>query len=98
MTTTAEAVTPLTHWLGGQPTPGQSGRSAPVYNPATGQVQAQVPLASAAEVDAAVQAAREVAKSWRLVPLGRRAEIMFRFRALLDARKDELARIITREF
>ncbi|WP_288481043.1 CoA-acylating methylmalonate-semialdehyde dehydrogenase [uncultured Deinococcus sp.] len=97
MTTLTEPATLLHHWLNGQPTPGRSGRSAPVYNPATGQVQAQVPLASAAEVDAAVQAAREAARTWRLVPLGRRAEIMFRFRAQLDARRDELARIVTRE-
>ncbi len=97
--TTEKPATPqtLTHWLGGKATEGTSGRTSPVYNPATGQVQAQVPLASAAEVDAAVQAAREVAKSWRLVSLGKRAEVMFRFRALLDARKDDLARIITLE-
>ncbi|MFC4454440.1 CoA-acylating methylmalonate-semialdehyde dehydrogenase [Deinococcus sonorensis] len=97
MTDTATRPTALSHWLNGQPTAGTSGRTAAVYNPATGQVQAEVPLASRAEVDAAVQAARAAAKAWRPVPLGRRAEIMFRFRALIDQRRDELARIITRE-
>nr|RIY13263.1 CoA-acylating methylmalonate-semialdehyde dehydrogenase [Deinococcus sp. RM] len=88
---------PINHWLGGKSTPGTSGRSAKVFNPATGEVQGLVDLASRAEVDAAVAAAVQTARSWRTVPLSRRAEIMFRFRALLDARRDDLARILTRE-
>ena len=99
MTATAEtpAVQTLTHWLSNAPAAGTSGRSAPVYNPATGQVQAQVPLASAAEVDAAVQMATAAAKKWRAASLSTRSAVMFRFRELLAARRDELARIITRE-
>lgn len=98
---TATAPTPtvqtLAHWLNNAPAAGQSGRSAPVYNPATGQVQAQVPLASTAELDAAVQIATAAAKVWRATSLGKRSEVIFKFRELLVARKDELARIITRE-
>ncbi|GGR02237.1 CoA-acylating methylmalonate-semialdehyde dehydrogenase [Deinococcus ruber] len=100
MTATAEpssTVQTLTHWLNNAPAAGQSGRTAPVYNPATGQVQAQVPLASAAELDAAVQIATAAAKKWRATALGKRSEVIFKFRELLVARKDELARIITRE-
>ncbi|UQN10026.1 CoA-acylating methylmalonate-semialdehyde dehydrogenase [Deinococcus sp. QL22] len=98
---TATAPTPtvqtLAHWLNNAPAAGQSGRSAPVYNPATGQIQAQVPLASTAELDAAVQIATAAAKVWRATSLGKRSEVIFKFRELLVARKDELARIITRE-
>ncbi|WP_425145592.1 CoA-acylating methylmalonate-semialdehyde dehydrogenase [Deinococcus sp.] len=99
MTTTEPrpAVQTLTHWLSNAPAAGTSGRTAPVYNPATGQVQAQVPLASAAELDAAVQIATAAAKKWRFTALGKRSEVIFKFRELLVARKDELARIITRE-
>ncbi|THF71665.1 CoA-acylating methylmalonate-semialdehyde dehydrogenase [Deinococcus sp. Arct2-2] len=98
---TATAPTPtvhtLAHWLNNAPAAGQSGRTAPVYNPATGQIQAQVPLASTAEVDAAVQIATAAANIWRSTSLGKRSEVIFKFRELLVARKDELARIITRE-
>ncbi|ULH14658.1 CoA-acylating methylmalonate-semialdehyde dehydrogenase [Deinococcus sp. KNUC1210] len=100
MTATAEpssTVQTLTHWLNNAPAAGQSGRTAPVYNPATGQIQAQVPLASTAEIDAAVQIATAAAKKWRSTALGKRSEVIFKFRELLVARKDELARIITRE-
>ncbi|AWT37811.1 methylmalonate-semialdehyde dehydrogenase (CoA acylating) (plasmid) [Deinococcus actinosclerus] len=88
---------PINHWLGGKLTPGTSGRRAKVFNPATGEVAGLVDLASRDEVNAAVAAAAQTARSWRTVPLSRRAEIMFRFRALLDARRDDLARILTRE-
>lgn len=97
MTDTMTKPAPINHWLGGKLTPGTSGRSAKVFNPATGEVQGLVDLASRAEVDEAVAAAVQTARSWRTVPLSRRAEIMFRFRALLDARRDDLARILTRE-
>ncbi|UBV44967.1 CoA-acylating methylmalonate-semialdehyde dehydrogenase (plasmid) [Deinococcus taeanensis] len=97
MTNTMTKPAAISHWLNGQVTPGTSGRSSPVYNPATGEVQGLVDLASRAEVNAAVDAASAAARAWRQVPLSRRAEIMFRFRALLDARRDDLARILTRE-
>ena len=100
MTTTAEPSTTthtLTHWLSNAPAEGTSGRTAPVYNPATGQVQARVPLASAAELDAAVKIATAAAKTWRASSLSTRSAVMFKFRELLSARKDDLARIITRE-
>ena len=97
MTDTAIKPATISHWINGTSTPGTSGRSAKVYNPATGQVQALVDLASVEEINAAVEQASAAAKTWRLVPLSKRAEIMFRFRALMDAGRDDLARILTRE-
>ena len=89
--------TRISHWLGGRVTPSTSGRSAPVYNPATGEEAARVDLASAHEVDEAVRVAAEAFPAWRATPLSRRAEIMFRFRDLIDRHRDDLARILTRE-
>lgn len=87
----------LHHWIGGAAAPSQSGRFAPVYNPATGQVQAQVGLASVAEVDHAIAVAREAFKSWRNSPLGRRSEIMFKLRELIDANRLKIAQLISLE-
>ena len=85
------------HWTGGGPAPGSSGRVGPVYDPATGAQTAEVALASEAEVDAAVASARVAARQWRDVPLGSRSSVMFRFRELLDAHRDELAAAVTAE-
>lgn len=97
MTATTEKTTTLTHWLSNAPAEGKSGRTAPVYNPATGQVQANVPLASKAEINTAVQIATAAAKKWRSSSLSVRSGVMFKFRELLSARRDDLARIVTRE-
>jgi len=87
----------VSHWIGGRLVEGQSGRSGPVWNPATGQQQARVDLASLEEVDASVSVAKEAFKSWRQVPLSRRAEIMFKFRELLDQNRRKLAELIVLE-
>ncbi|QFP75114.1 CoA-acylating methylmalonate-semialdehyde dehydrogenase [Deinococcus sp. AJ005] len=97
MTATTEKTTTLTHWINNAPAEGKSGRTSPVYNPATGQIQAQLPLASAAEIDAVVQIATAAALKWRTSSLSVRSSVMFKFRELLSARRDDLARIITRE-
>lgn len=68
-----------------------------VYNPSTGQVQAEVPLCGPAEVDQAVQAAAEALPAWAATPAVDRARTLFRFRDLLEKHSDELARIVTRE-
>ncbi|MFC9064803.1 CoA-acylating methylmalonate-semialdehyde dehydrogenase [Streptomyces harbinensis] len=85
------------HFIDNTPVAPASGRYAPVFDPATGQQPARVGLASAAEVDAAVAAARAAYASWRTVPLARRTALLFRYREVLDARRDELARLITAE-
>ncbi|MGZ8579482.1 MAG: CoA-acylating methylmalonate-semialdehyde dehydrogenase [Actinomycetota bacterium] len=87
----------ISHWIGGKIVPGESGRSGPVYNPATGVQTHEVDLASAAEVDAAVDAANEALPGWRATSLSKRAEIFFAIRELLEQRKPELARILTGE-
>jgi malonate-semialdehyde dehydrogenase (acetylating)/methylmalonate-semialdehyde dehydrogenase len=91
------AVRNITHHVGGKAQPGTSGRVGDVFNPALGKVQARVPLASAAEVGAAVAAARAAFPAWSETPALKRARILFKFKELLDAHADELAEIITRE-
>jgi malonate-semialdehyde dehydrogenase (acetylating)/methylmalonate-semialdehyde dehydrogenase len=93
------AITPrdIPHWIAGKPVPGASGRSGKVYNPATGQVQAVVPLANRAELDAAVAAATAAFPEWSTQPPLRRARVMFRFRDIFESRIDEVAALITSE-
>ncbi|TWP51855.1 CoA-acylating methylmalonate-semialdehyde dehydrogenase [Lentzea tibetensis] len=87
----------ITHWIGGKPWDGVVSRSGDVYDPATGQVASQVDFASAADVDAAVDAASGAFASWRNASLAQRSTVMFAFRELLNARKGELAEIVTAE-
>jgi malonate-semialdehyde dehydrogenase (acetylating)/methylmalonate-semialdehyde dehydrogenase len=87
----------INHWVGGRMVEGTSGRTGPVYNPAQGVQVAEVALASAAEVDAAVEIARNAFPAWRATGLSRRAEILFRMRELLDANRKEVAAVITAE-
>ncbi|MEU4653648.1 CoA-acylating methylmalonate-semialdehyde dehydrogenase [Streptomyces sp. NPDC023723] len=87
----------VNHWIGGRTVEGTSGRSGPVTNPATGAVTRQVAFASAAEVDTAVAAAKAAYATWGQSSLARRTEILFRFRALLDSHRDEIAALITAE-
>ena len=68
----------------------------PVYNPATGEVIEQVPLGTAADVDAAVRAAAKAHEAWSQTPVMDRAQLMFRYKALLEGHVDELAAIVTR--
>jgi malonate-semialdehyde dehydrogenase (acetylating) / methylmalonate-semialdehyde dehydrogenase len=87
----------LQHWIGGSSVAGTSGRTAPVFDPATGRQAAEVALASAAEVDTAVAAARAALPAWRSTALSRRAEVMFHFRELVDANRKELAQVLSAE-
>lgn len=85
------------HWINGGPVRGASGAHGPVYDPATGERTARVALASAAEVDRAVAAAREARADWSGGSLAFRTGILFRYRELLVAHREELARLITAE-
>ena len=87
----------LTHWINGQHVKGTSGRFGDVYNPATGEVVSQVPLASQGELAAAVEAARSAWPDWAQTPPLSRARIMFKYKALIEENADELAAIITAE-
>jgi malonate-semialdehyde dehydrogenase (acetylating)/methylmalonate-semialdehyde dehydrogenase len=89
--------TRIPHWIDGRRTDGTSGRTGPVYNPATGLQTGEVDLASRDEVDRAVAGAKAAAKEWRTSSLSTRAAILFAFRELLHDRADELAKIITAE-
>ncbi|GAB3074323.1 CoA-acylating methylmalonate-semialdehyde dehydrogenase [Phycicoccus sp. Root563] len=89
--------TRISHWIDGRPTEGTSGRTSPVYNPATGAVTGEVDLASVEELDAAVASAAAAAKEWRHASLSHRSAVLFAFRELLHARTPELAAIITSE-
>ena len=87
----------ISHWIDGAVVEGSSGRSGTVFNPATGEQAASVDFASVAEVDAAVAAARAAFPEWRATGLGRRAEVMFRMRELVDANRKEIASLLTAE-
>lgn len=87
----------INHFIGGAIAEGESTRTAPVYNPATGVVQKEVRLGSAADVDSAVQAAAAAYPEWRDASLAKRQAVIFAFRELLNARKGELAEILTSE-
>ena len=87
----------LQHYIGGSVVESKSGRSAPVFNPATGAQSATVALASAAEVDAAVAAARAAFPAWAATSPLRRARLMNKLRDLIETHADELAAIISAE-
>ncbi|MYX34814.1 aldehyde dehydrogenase family protein [Streptomyces sp. SID8377] len=76
---------------------GASGTWSPVTDPATGEVTTRVAMAGADEVDAAVAAAKEADATWPTSPLARRIAILVRCRELLDARRDDIAALITAE-
>ncbi|MFF9481140.1 CoA-acylating methylmalonate-semialdehyde dehydrogenase [Streptomyces sp. NPDC014733] len=87
----------ISHWIGGKPVEGVSGNFGPVYNPATGAQEKQVPFASVEEVDAAVAAAKEAFATWGTSSLAKRTSVLFRYRELVAAHREELARLITAE-
>ena len=85
------------HFIGGKAVAGTSGRTADVFNPASGEVTGKVALASVAEVDAAVEAANAAWPAWASMPPLRRARVMFKFKELLERDRQEFAAIITSE-
>jgi malonate-semialdehyde dehydrogenase (acetylating)/methylmalonate-semialdehyde dehydrogenase len=87
----------VSHWIGGKPATGTSGRTSPVWNPATGEQQAEVALADRADVDAAVAAAAAAFETWSQSSLSQRAKVLFGFRELVNARTQQLAEIISDE-
>ena len=87
----------ITHYINGAMTKGTSGRFSEVFNPATGEVQAQVPLATVEEVNAAVAKAAEAQVAWGATNPQRRARVMMKFGALINEHMDELAELVSRE-
>src|SRR6185295_6980995 len=90
-------ITRIPHWIGGKRVDGTSGRSGPVYNPATGTQSGAVDLASVEEIDAAVRNAAEAWETWRSVSLAKRAELFFAIRELVHEHRADLARFLTLE-
>jgi len=90
-------MTTIQNAVGGKRITSGSSRIVPVFNPATGEQIAQLPLSTLSEIDAAVASAKAAFPAWANTPPMKRARILFKFKALLDAHADELAREISRE-
>jgi len=87
----------IEHWIGGKGVCAPSPRTSPVFNPATGQQQAQVALAGKAEVNEAVGIAAAAFEEWSQTSLSRRTKILFSFRELVNQHQAALAELITDE-
>ena len=87
----------LTHYIGGEHVKGTSGRFADVFNPATGEVQARVPLASKEEMAKAVAIAAAAQPAWAATNPQRRARVMMKYVELLNRDMDKLAEALSRE-
>ncbi|OZE35773.1 MULTISPECIES: CoA-acylating methylmalonate-semialdehyde dehydrogenase [unclassified Rhodococcus (in: high G+C Gram-positive bacteria)] len=87
----------IAHWLDGKTYSGSSDRTAPVTNPATGEVTGTLTLADPGDARAVIDAAAAAFPAWRDTSLAKRTSVLFSFRELLNARKNELAEIITAE-
>nr|WP_281181904.1 CoA-acylating methylmalonate-semialdehyde dehydrogenase [Actinomadura macra] len=87
----------MQHWVDGKEHAGSSGNTAPVTNPATGEVTGRVSLADATDARVAIASAKAAFPAWRDLSLTKRTQIIFRFRELLNERKPELAKLITAE-
>jgi malonate-semialdehyde dehydrogenase (acetylating)/methylmalonate-semialdehyde dehydrogenase len=87
----------ITHWIGGKPATGSSDRTSPVFNPATGEQQAELTLASVEDVDTAVQTAKAAFERWGQSSLSQRTKVLFKFRELVNANIQRLAEAISDE-
>jgi malonate-semialdehyde dehydrogenase (acetylating)/methylmalonate-semialdehyde dehydrogenase len=87
----------ITHWIDGKAWTGKAARTGEVYNPATGKLSGTVDFASTSDMDEAVAVAKRAGAEWAATSLSKRVTIMFAFREILNARKEELAAIITAE-
>ena len=87
----------LHHFIGGERVHSTGGRFGDVFDPATGEVRARVPLAAPAEVDAAIAAAQAALPAWAATSPLRRARAIFRFKELLESNLDELAELVSLE-
>ncbi|NYF80082.1 CoA-acylating methylmalonate-semialdehyde dehydrogenase [Granulicella arctica] len=87
----------INHWISGTIVETGSGRTGPVWNPATGQQIAEVNFATVEDVDLAVAAAKAAYPGWRATPLSRRSEILFKLRNLIETNRERLVEIISTE-
>ncbi|MDQ0871892.1 malonate-semialdehyde dehydrogenase (acetylating)/methylmalonate-semialdehyde dehydrogenase [Paenibacillus sp. V4I3] len=89
--------TTLKNWIGGEWVASTSTQTEPVYNPATEEILALIPISTKADVDQAVRTAQEAFQTWSRTPVPRRARVLFKYQQLLVEHWDELARIVTQE-
>ena len=87
----------IEHWIAGKSTTGISDRTAPVFNPATGEQQAEVLLADVSDVEAAIAASRDAFPVWSQTSISKRTKVLFAFREIVNARAEEIASAITDE-
>lgn len=87
----------ISNAIGGALSPSESSRRQPVFNPATGELVAELPLSTVAELNTAVEAAKAAQPAWGATPPLKRARYMFKFKELLDAHAADIAREISRE-
>jgi len=85
------------NYIGGKWQPGRAGLTFDAVNPANEEILAQIQAADVADVEAAVQSAKQAFKAWRLTPAPLRGEILYRIGELLKVRKEELARLLTQD-
>ncbi|WP_339196005.1 CoA-acylating methylmalonate-semialdehyde dehydrogenase [Solibacillus sp. FSL R5-0449] len=95
--TEAVSVKKLTHFINGELVEGKSNNYSKVYNPTTGEVIAEVPIATAEETREAIAAAKAAFPAWRDLSVAKRAEVLMRFRFLLTENMDQLLDIICTE-
>ena len=87
----------IEHFVGGKIIPGSSDKKGKVYNPATGEQESEVRLASKSDLDQAVEVAKKAFETWSLKPSLQRARVMFKFKELIEKNSDELTRLIVSE-
>ena len=87
----------IEHFVGGKLVSGSSDRKSKVFNPATGEQESEVRLASKSDLDQAVEVAKKAFESWSLKPALQRARVMFKFKELIEKNFDELTKLIVLE-
>ena len=87
----------IEHFVGGKIIPGSSDKKGKVYNPATGEQESEVRLASKSDLDQAVEVAKKAFETWSLKPPLQRARVMFKFKELIEKNSDELTKLIVSE-
>ena len=87
----------IEHFVGGKIIPGKSNKKGKVFNPATGEQEKEVRLASKDDLDQAVEIAKKAFEDWSLKPSLQRARIMFKFKELIEKNSDELTQLIVSE-
>ena len=87
----------IEHFVGGKLFSGSSDRKGKVFNPATGEQESEVKLASKSDLDQAVEIAKKAFETWSLKPALQRARVMFKFKELIEKNSDELTKLIVSE-